>query len=84
MGVVMELVRIDWIVSEGMKLALTTGFLGGLTTFSAFSAEAVSSLSSQEYFVSIFLVLGHVVGSILMTFGGIFAVKFCIPSIWQS
>jgi fluoride exporter len=32
-----------------MRLLVITGFLGGLTTFSTFSAEAVGLLSRQQY-----------------------------------
>jgi CrcB protein len=36
-------------ISPNMKLFLTTGILGGLTTFSTFSNETVSILSSGAY-----------------------------------
>jgi CrcB protein len=35
-----------------LRLAVTTGFLGGLTTFSAFSAETVALLLRRDYLLS--------------------------------
>lgn len=52
------------------RLLLMTGFLGGLTTFSAFSGE-VALLMQQQRFQWAALAIGiHVVGSLTMTFLG--------------
>jgi len=53
------------------RLLITTGFLGGLTTFSTFSAEAATLLAREQFGWTAALIAGHVVGSILMTFAGI-------------
>lgn len=53
------------------RLLITTGFLGGLTTFSTFSAEATTLLARQQPGWAAALIAGHVAGSILMTFAGI-------------
>ncbi|MFW5432113.1 MAG: fluoride efflux transporter CrcB [Methylophilaceae bacterium] len=50
-----------------LRLFIMTGFLGGLTTFSAFSAEAFSLLHKQEYAWASVHILSHVFGSLLMT-----------------
>lgn len=52
------------------RLAITTGFLGGLTTFSAFSAETVTLLLRQQYGWTAAIVFAHVAGSLLMTLAG--------------
>ena len=57
------------------KLFAITGFLGGLTTFSTFSAETVTLLLRAEYFWVLAIVLVHVIGSVAMTLGGIWAMK---------
>jgi fluoride exporter len=54
-----------------LRLLITTGFLGGLTTFSTFSAETATLLARQQLGWAVALVGAHVVGSILMTFAGI-------------
>lgn len=51
---------------DGLRLFVMTGFLGGLTTFSAFSGEALSLLHKEEYLWVFTHVLSHVVGSLLM------------------
>ncbi len=50
-----------------LRLFVMTGFLGGLTTFSAFSAEAFNFLYKQQYAWAFGHIASHVVGSLLMT-----------------
>lgn len=54
-----------------IRLLMTTGFLGGLTTFSTFSAEATTLLARQQLGWGAVLIFVHVAGSIVMTFFGI-------------
>lgn len=54
-----------------VRLLAMTGFLGGLTTFSTFSAEAATLLSRQQFGWAALHVAVHVTGSIVLTFGGI-------------
>lgn len=49
MGFLMEASTSVWPVSMQFRLFLTTGMLGGLTTFSTFSYETISYLSDGEY-----------------------------------
>jgi fluoride exporter len=58
-----------------LRLFVMTGFLGGLTTFSAFSAEAFNLLHKQEYAWASAHVLSHVLGSLLMTAVGFWLVN---------
>lgn len=53
------------------RLALVTGFLGGLTTFSSFSAEVVALLMEQRYLLALGTASLHVAGSLLLTAAGI-------------
>jgi CrcB protein len=57
------------------RLALTTGFLGGLTTFSTFSGETVTLFLRQQYGWTALIVFAHVAGSLLATFAGIGLVR---------
>jgi fluoride exporter len=52
------------------RLLLVTGFLGGLTTFSSFSAEVVVFLMEARYGLAVGIALLHVLGSLLMTAAG--------------
>jgi len=59
------------------RLFVITGLLGGLTTFSSFSAEVVSMLQSERYQWALATVALHVLGSLLMTVVGIRWVEYC-------
>jgi fluoride exporter len=53
------------------RLLLITGFLGGLTTFSTFSAEVVGFLMAERYALALGTAMAHVAGSLGMTVLGI-------------
>jgi CrcB protein len=53
------------------RLFVMTGFCGGLTTFSTFSAEVTVLLQQGRMLWALGAIATHVVGSILMTFAGI-------------
>ena len=53
------------------RLALVTGFLGALTTFSSFSAEVVGMLQHQRYGLALGTAALHLFGSLLLTVAGI-------------
>lgn len=53
------------------RLALVTGFLGALTTFSSFSAEVVDMLLQQRYALALGTAALHLLGSLLLTVAGI-------------
>ena len=53
------------------RLLIVTGFLGGLTTFSSFSAEVVIFLMEARYGLALVTGLAHVAGSLLMTIAGV-------------
>ena len=58
-----------------LRLLIITGFLGGLTTFSTFSAESVELLQSESYGAAAVLVVAHLAGSLIMTWLGIWTVR---------
>lgn len=53
------------------RLLIITGFCGGLTTFSAFSAELVALLQQGQPLWAVAAAAAHLAGSVLMTFAGI-------------
>jgi fluoride exporter len=58
------------------RLFLVTGFLGALTTFSTFSAEAVTTLMRGQYAWGLVIISTHLLGSLLMTVAGIHTMKW--------
>jgi CrcB protein len=58
------------------RLALVTGFLGALTTFSSFSAEVVNMLGQQRFALAFGTAALHLFGSLLLTAAGIKSVVF--------
>ena len=58
------------------RLALVTGFLGALTTFSSFSAEVVGMLGQQRYALATGTAALHLFGSLLLTVAGIRSAVF--------
>jgi CrcB protein len=79
MGIAMELVTRNAAMPPEIRLLMTTGFLGGLSTFSTFSAEIVTLLSHREYVWGLLAIAAHVVGSVVLTILGIFAVRLLFP-----
>ncbi|MBU3547934.1 fluoride efflux transporter CrcB [Polynucleobacter sp. P1-05-14] len=58
-------------LSPEWKLLVVTGFLGGLTTFSSFSAEVVGFMQRGEFTWALGTALLNLVGSLALTFLGI-------------
>jgi fluoride exporter len=75
MGFAIELLTRHAIMSPEARLLVTTGFLGGLTTFSTFSAEVVTLLLREEYVWGAVAVGAHVVGSVALTVVGIVLIR---------
>lgn len=74
-GVAVEYFSQQGAIPVEMRLFVITGFLGGLTTFSSFSAEAVGLLMESRYAWATLLISSHLIGSIVMTVLGIFTVR---------
>jgi len=62
------LVRAD--LPPHWRLFVITGFLGGLTTFSTYSAEVTELLMQGDYVSGVALAATHLAGSLLLTAAG--------------
>lgn len=66
---------IGWLVTkqggENLKLFLATGFLGGFTTFSAFSLDAINLLERKAYTPLMLYIGGSVLVAILALWAGL-------------
>src|SRR5688572_29085543 len=74
-GVSVEVMVHHNVLTPEWRLFIITGFLGSLTTFSTFSAEAVHLLSRGQYAWLAALLGAHVAGSIIMTLLGVATVR---------
>jgi CrcB protein len=74
-GVAMEMFARHLGLPEELRLLIITGFLGGLTTFSAFSAEVVALLMRAQYGWASLLAACHLAGSVIATIAGILCVR---------
>ncbi|HWQ39734.1 MAG TPA: fluoride efflux transporter CrcB [Burkholderiales bacterium] len=74
-GVAVELFLQHTVLDAQVRLFVVTGFLGSLTTFSTFSAEAVTLLARQQYAWAAAHIGAHLAGSLLMTVLGILTVR---------
>lgn len=63
-------------LSPEWRLLVITGFLGGLTTFSTFSAEVVTLLQQGRVLLASGAIAVHVTGSLLMTLAGLATVAW--------
>lgn len=78
MGVALELMARYTMMSPEWRLLMTTGFLGGLTTFSTFSAEITLMLLRRDLAWAALGIVAHVAGSIILTVAGILLARTVI------
>lgn len=77
-GIAVEYFLQHALIAPEWRLFVITGFLGSLTTFSTFSAEAVELLSTHQYGWALLLVGSHLAGSLLMTVLGMATVRWLV------
>jgi CrcB protein len=63
-------------VNEELKLFINIGFLGGLTTFSAYTSDIFSLLQKGEVQTSFLFLISHVLGALIMAFIGWYILIF--------
>lgn len=66
-GVIMELSMSTDLISPNLRLFLTTGIMGGLTTFSTFSYETITLMYDGRYVLGI----SNVLLNVFLSLGGV-------------
>lgn len=74
-GAAVMLFHINTSLPPELRLFLVTGFLGGLTTFSTFSAEVVALIRVEAWALAATAASVHLFGSLLMTGLGIYTIQ---------
>jgi len=78
MGVLTELMALKLNVSSEVRAFLTTGIMGGYTTFSTFSLESALLIQRQAYVTA----TGYVVGSAVLSIAALFCGLWIIRAIY--
>ena len=75
MGIVAALLALKFNVSSEMQAFLTTGILGGYTTFSTFSLQSALLIERHDFVTATSYVVGSAVLSIVALFAGLWIVR---------
>jgi len=79
MGVLIAMMALAWNASQEMRVFLTTGILGGFTTFSAFSLDFVALYERREYGWA----FGYAGSSVVMSLIAVFAGLYLARTVFQ-
>ena len=75
MGLLVALMAQAWTTSQDMRIFLTTGILGGFTTFSAFSLDFAALWERKEHGLALAYAGGSVVLSLIAIFAGLWLAR---------
>lgn len=75
MGIIAEMAALSWNLSHEMRAFLTTGILGGFTTFSAFALDTAVLTERGDLTGAMLYVAGSVGGSLAALFFGLYVAR---------
>jgi CrcB protein len=65
-GLLIEVMAFRWSVTENLRYLLVTGFVGGFTTFSAFSLETAAMCIRGDWVMATAYVVASVIGTVAL------------------
>lgn len=75
MGALIAAMALAWNTTQEMRIFLTTGVLGGFTTFSAFSLDFAALWERKQHGLAIAYAGGSVMMSLLAVFAGLWLAR---------
>jgi CrcB protein len=78
MGLVMQLGASREVLAPRLRLALSTGLLGGFTTYSSFSFESLRYFQSGEWLAGSAYIAGMVLGCLAACAGGVALARWAL------
>jgi len=78
LGLLIEALALKYSISPELRVMLVTGFLGGFTTFSAFSLDTANMIERHAYGPA----AAYVIASVLLSVGALFAGMIIGRAIW--
>ncbi len=79
MGLLTELMALKLNVSQEVRAMLTTGVLGGFTTFSAFSLDFALLMEKKATLHAFAYAAASVLGSLVAVFAGLYLIRIMFP-----
>lgn len=74
-GLIMELGLRSTVIPDTLRIGLTVGFMGGLTTFSTFSYETFNLLEDGQFALAFTNVIASVLVCLIFTWLGIVTIR---------
>ena len=65
-GILLAILSQNAQISDTVRNGLTIGFLGGLTTFSAFTGELLILLQTSKFYLAMVMTILHVAGTLAL------------------
>jgi|TARA_B110000208_G_scaffold191806_1_gene260232 CrcB protein len=80
MGLSIAFLQITTNISDEIRLIINVGFLGGLTTFSAYTADLFQLMQKGELGLALLFMIAHVIGALVLCYAGYYCVNLSLRS----